>query len=603
MARQIAIKATGRAGRKGRHAIERQFWLVRGLVALAIAVLALLAILGAGRFAGQAARSTVVQNAVETLNVQAAVLDGILDKHRLLPPLLAGTDQIRSILSPPGAPLIDISRRDALLAVGRIAAMSGALDVALFSPGGEIIASARDLFPSVSRPLQSALETARQSRLGRQSLFLGNGQHAYAFVSIVRRERAILGYIAVLVGFESVEATWTLSTDPIFVTDSQERVLLTNRPEWGLETLLDVERTSAGHLKRVDRPETTYLDLARDMPLLDWRIHVLVDRSPIAAARTFAEITAAFVVLLLGAIAALALRRHEQVILKERRDRAIALGLERVVRERTRALSLANAQLTGEIEERRQAERKLRTTQNELVQTAKLAGLGQMAAALGHEFNQPIASIRTYADNAARLIATERVDRVPHNLTRIAAMTDRMAEISKTLLAFSRKPGTTASPTCLGPVLDEAMILVRPRLRKAGVTLTIDPALRDLAVLGGKIRLSQVFVNLFNNAADAMAHRTFGTIEAVLAKAPATGGVEIEIRDDGPGIPKDLKDSVFDPFVTTKPSGEGIGIGLSIVSNILADFGGSIRLVESGSSGTVFAIRLQNIDTRTIAAA
>ncbi|MER0238042.1 ATP-binding protein [Fulvimarina sp. MAC8] len=593
-------EATSAPAQSGRPAIRRRFWLLRGFAAVSIVAIAILAIVLAGRFAADRERERIVRDAVETLNVQTAVLEGILDKYRLLTPLVAQAREIRSILSPPGAPLIEIDRNEALLEVGRITAMSGALDVALLSADREIIASSRNRLSLEDDEVQSALDVASEGRLGRQSLILPDGERAYLFTWMVRRERNILGYVTVLVGFESVESTWALSKNPILVTDKFDRIFLTNRPEWGIETLPAID--SAAWFARIGDLDVPYLERTRYMPLLEWQVHVLASTSAITQAALYSQALAALLVVLFASTIGVLIRRREQAILRERRDRSVALKLERKVRDRTRALSRANQTLTGEVEERRQTEEKLRKTQNELVQTAKLAGLGQMAATLGHEFNQPIAAIRTYADNAERLIASDRTEMAAQNLKRITAMTERMAEMSKTLLAFARKPGTTSSPIALGAVLDEAMILVRPRLKKTGIKLTIAPELRDVEVIGGKIRLSQVFVNLINNAADAIGETSGSRIEVTLSRSSVDGIAEIEIRDDGPGIPTEMQSEIFEPFFTTKSSGEGIGIGLSIVSNILADFGGTIRLLKSGPEGTVFAIRLRNADSAAIAA-
>lgn len=588
--------ANGLAAQSGRPAIRRRFWLQRGISAVGIVVIAILAIVFAGRFAAERERELIVRNAVETLNVQTAVLEGILDKYRLLTPLIAQGREIRSILSPPGAPLIEIDRKEALSEVGRVTAMSGALDVALLSADREIIASSRNRLSIENDAVQSAFDVASEGRLGRQSLILPDGERAYLFAWMVRREQNILGYVAVVVGFEAVESTWALSKNPIIVTDTFDRIFLTNRPEWGMETLPALD--SDAWFARISDLDLPYIERTRYMPLLEWEIHVLADTRSATQAALFAQALAALLAVLFASIVGILIRRREQTILRERRDRSIALKLERRVRDRTRALSHANEALTGEVDERRQTEEKLRKTQNELVHTAKLAGLGQMAATLGHEFNQPIAAIRTYAENAERLISSDRTEMAAQNLKRITAMTERMAEMSKTLLAFARKPGTTSSPVGLGAVLDEAMILVRPRLRKAGITLAIAPDLRDLTVVGGKIRLSQVFVNLINNAADAIGETSGSRIEIRSSGRSIEGVTEIEVRDDGPGIPETMQSEIFEPFVTTKSSGEGIGIGLSIVSNILADFGGTIRLVESGPEGTVFAIRLRSADSR-----
>ena len=138
------------------------------------------------------------------------------------------------------------------------------------------------------------------------------------------------------------------------------------------------------------------------------------------------------------------------------------------MRDRTRALSITNRSLSHEVEVRREAEERLRKYQDELIQTAKLAALGQMSTALSHEYNQPLAAIRSYADNALRFLDRGMTSEVSGNLTRINGLVDRMAELSRTLLSFSRKPGATIGPVPLGTVIDEALLLARPRARGRG---------------------------------------------------------------------------------------------------------------------------------------
>ncbi|WP_176222897.1 ATP-binding protein [Aurantimonas sp. 22II-16-19i] len=638
MARMRWLPVPALARQKGRLTgwrIRRRFAVTRIAVLALLALFAAVAILSAGRFAAHQAFAEVYAGALETLNVQTATLDGVLDKYRVLPPLLAQGAEFRRFFVEPAGPGSGADVAGMRIAAESVVGLSGALDLLLIDPAGAIFHAARGRLSETRGRLEEAIAAARQGRLGRQSLVLPDGERAYVFVAPVRRGDSLGGFIALVVDLENVEATWALSKNTVYVTDRSGRIFLSNRRDWRMAR---PETVTAGAGARGREP----LDLTRGLPLLEWQIHVLADTAAVAEARLGGQTVAGLVSLVLAGIAVIALRRREVGILRERRDRALALRLERVVRDRTRALSQANLFLKDEVEERRLTEAKLRRTQDELVQAAKLASLGQMAAALGHEFNQPLAAIRTYADNAERFLSRERADMASGNLKRIVAMTDRMAEMSKTLLAFARKPGTASNPVALGPILDEAMILVRPRLRKAGIALTVDPALRQVTVMGGRVRLAQVFVNLVNNAVDAMsgtgagpgagagrgdavsgsggeaAGAAGGRIAIGLGPGAGSGSgsggpggpggeaapgetapgmVEIRVADDGPGILPAMQDQIFEPFVTTKASGEGIGIGLSIVRNILADFGGTIRLVASGPGGSEFAIVLVSADT------
>ncbi|WAP68973.1 sensor histidine kinase [Jiella pelagia] len=544
------------------------------------------------------ARTAVAREAAETLAVQRETLTGVLDKYRLLPPLLARQDDVAALFSKEPA---TGEHERARLKAREVASLSGAKDVAFLTPDGDVLASGRGIFVDQSPDRASLIEIVRQGRLGRAAISLDSGERAYAFAAGVRYGASLIGIVVVYVGFDEIEATWSLSTNPIFVTDPAGTIFLTNQPQWRLKPLEEI--ADDGHAERsfsVGVTAIPYIDLVRDLPLLDWRLHVLADVRPVMEARLAGGLTAALAALITAALVALVVWRRERAVLARRAERVAALRLERLVRDRTRALNATNRSLSSEIAERRQAEDRLRKAQADLVQAAKLAALGQMSAALSHEFNQPLAAITTYAENAREFLARGRSDVAADNLTRIGAMVERMAELSRTLLSFARKPGTSITPVPLAAVLDEAMILVGPRARKEGVALVVDERLRAIEVLGGRTRLSQIFVNLTNNAIDALAGRPDARIWLELEGAAARdaqdrlGVVVVLVSDNGPGVPDEIGGAVFEPFFTTKEAGSGIGIGLSIAYSIARDFGGSITLRKPRDGGCVFAVKLRS---------
>lgn len=568
-----------------RPAIEKRFRLNRTVLFVAWALLASLVVSWSVHSAGERALADVMQKAGETLAVQTETLSGVLDKYRLLPPLLSRQSSIRALF------VRDTKGNAQTLAARRtaeeIAGMSAALDVALLFPDGEVLAYARGSFVSSGEGLGDLIETARQGRLGRAALSLGGNARTYAFSSGVRRDGRFAGAVIVYVDFYRVEAAWALSAQRIFVTDKQGTVFLANDPAWRLKQM---QTLRDGDKVLIDGKFEPRIDLSRHLPLLDWDLHVLADPSPVTSARLSAASIATLSCLLAGILALFVLRRSEAAVVRARSDRATALRLERLVRDRTRALSVTNRSLSHEVEVRREAEERLRKTQAELVQTAKLAALGQMSAALSHEFNQPLAAIRSYADNAARFLERDAIAQVSGNLARINGLVDRMAELSRTLLSFSRKPGASVGPVPLATIIDEAMLLARPRARAAGVAIRVDPAIAGLMVQGGRIRLGQVFVNLVNNAIDALSATANGLIEIGARKDG--DWVIATVADNGPGIETEKLSSIFDPFFTTKGVGEGIGIGLSIVDNIIRDFGGSIRAENRAGGGACFIMHL-----------
>jgi two-component system C4-dicarboxylate transport sensor histidine kinase DctB len=571
---------------RSRPAIEKRFRLIRATLFVVWVVVSTMVVAWSVRSASERALADVMQKAGETLAVQTETLSGVLDKYRLLPPLLSRQSSIRSLFirdAQGNAQTLD-ARRTA----EEIAGMSAALDVAFLFPDGEVLAHARGRFVESGEGLPGLIEAARQGRLGRAALSLGGDERTYAFSSGVRRDGVFVGVVVVYVDFYRVEAAWALSARRIFVTDVNDTVFLANDPEWRLKRMTDLTR---GGEFLIDGRFAERLDLTRRLPLLNWDLHVLVNPAPVAAARLSAAAIASLSCLLLGVLVLVGLRRSEAAIVRARTDRATALRLERVVRDRTRALSVTNRTLSHEVEERRVAEERLRKTQAELVQAAKLAALGQMSTALSHEFNQPLAAIRSYADNAARFLERGAISEVSGNLTRINGLVERMAELSRTLLSFSRRPEATIGPMPLGTIIDEALLLARPRARSAGVTIRVDGDVAGMEVRGGRVRLGQVFVNLINNAIDALSQTRDGLIEISARKSGDR--VIVSVMDNGPGIQIEELPRIFDPFFTTKGVGEGIGIGLSIVDNIIRDFGGTITATNRSGGGACFIIELR----------
>jgi two-component system C4-dicarboxylate transport sensor histidine kinase DctB len=264
--------------------------------------------------------------------------------------------------------------------------------------------------------------------------------------------------------------------------------------------------------------------------------------------------------------------------------------LERRVAERTADLERVNTQIEAEIAERRLTEQRLRQTQADLIQAGKLAGLGQMSAALSHELNQPLTAAKTYAETTAVLIGLGRIEEASDNVRRISALIDRMASIGRHLRNFARKPNEKLGPVSVEDVMRDTLEIVDARLKAADASLQVDLSPDLPKVKAGAVRLQQVLVNIITNAADAvegLEDRRI-TVSAVRRKRKIT----VSIRDRGPGVPAAIRDRIFDPFFTTKGVGKGLGLGLSISYNIIKDFGGSLGITDHPQGGAVFSIEL-----------
>ncbi|NVK34226.1 MAG: sensor histidine kinase [Rhodobacteraceae bacterium] len=511
-------------------------------------------------------REDVRARAEIDLKVQVAVLDGLLDKFRLMVPLLARSPEVTRIVKEQ-----DVATGIKLASVS--VGMSGALGVWFLAPDGRTIVGSNSVKGFVDRlgetGIPKAFWEASHGQLGRQFLPPTRLLPAsYVFASPVRSGDRLIGVIAARVGLDTVEQAWALSTDPIFATDSQSRILVSNQD--GLRGALLDDLLANQPVKRGQKGfGFQALQVSTSLPPLNWTVTVLADLGE-ARARSSRAAIMAFLICLIGCgIIWGVLERRMQLRRNVRRDRAQALRLERRVRTRTAELKRAQA---------------------ELVQAAKLATLGKMSAALSHEYSQPLAAIQSNAEVAEMLIGRGQSEQALGNLHRIAQMVSRMAEIARTLKGFSRRSGTEIRPVSIKKVVNEALLMLRPQTKQNEITLTLSNLEDDVTVLGGHVRLEQVLINLLANAVDAVRDREDPRVRLEVQQDGDT--VLLRVEDNGPGIEKELLSQIFEPFFTTKEAGTGLGLGLSIAYKIMHDFSGSLKAENLPGGGACFTMRL-----------
>ncbi len=259
--------------------------------------------------------------------------------------------------------------------------------------------------------------------------------------------------------------------------------------------------------------------------------------------------------------------------------------LEERVAERTRALSTANTKLTTEMESRRRMEGDLHRMQDELVQANKLAALGQIAAGVAHEVNQPLAAIRTYAASGRKFMRRGQIDEAEKNFSIIDDLTGRIRVITDELRAFARRTPREIVPVSVDDAVGGALLLIRHRMHLEAVDLVQEIAAPGLHVMAERIRLEQVLVNLLQNAMDALAGQTGALIRLRIRGEGSR--VLITVSDNGPGLTAEARAALFMPFSTTKS--QGLGLGLVICREIATELGGELVLdpTETGASFTL----------------
>lgn len=564
------------------------------------------------------------------LQLYVAYLQGVLEKYEGLPELLANNRRLVRFLQHPGG-------RDRIEALNRyletINRISDAADTYLMDREGLTIAAsnwqAERPFVGRNFSYRPYFQQAMQGRLGRYfALGTTSSRRGYYFAYPVRQGDTILGAVVIKISIDQVERNWGHGNDIFLVTDPDGVIFITTRESWWfhtLEPLADevrqrivtsrrypdaalaplqvVARKESGYGRiitlREDRTgrSRTFLQQSVFMPQAGWRVMVLSDTAGVEkrVVRALVGVGVVFVsaVMLLLLVWQRRQRLAERRRFEEQGRRLLEQANEKLeirVRERTTELTESNRQLRREIEERRQAEEKLRRTRRELIHAARMAALGQMSAGINHELNQPLAAIRAYADNAVQFLRQGRPDSALWNLEQIGELTERMARIGAQLKLFARRSSGRMEDVPLHGVVDGALEILAPAIRRSSVRVEVRLEPEDLAARADNVLLQQVLVNLIGNAVQAVSGCER---REVLVSAGQQGDrVVLRVRDRGPGIGAEHLSRIFEPFYTTKEPGQGLGLGLAISQRIIHEMQGSIRVVPGGE-GACFEISLQ----------
>jgi PAS domain S-box-containing protein len=271
-------------------------------------------------------------------------------------------------------------------------------------------------------------------------------------------------------------------------------------------------------------------------------------------------------------------------------------GFQGIVRDVTDR-NLAEASLIAAYQE-------LQHTQSQLVQSGKLASIGELASGVAHELNQPLMVIRGNAQLIQRNISKGnfQIEDMQEQIEPIIRNTKRMMNIINHLRTFSRQSKSDFYPLCVNKVIEDSFLMIGEQLRLKNIETKISLNPNSPQIMGDTNQLEQVILNLLTNARDAITCKEGGdksknchneSIEIITQIAETDIKLlEIIVKDTGIGIEKDDQGNIFDPFYTTKEVGKGTGLGLSISYGIIHDHQGQIDIAQTGPQGTTFKIKL-----------
>ena len=235
---------------------------------------------------------------------------------------------------------------------------------------------------------------------------------------------------------------------------------------------------------------------------------------------------------------------------------------------------------------------KLQSVQENMVNTAKMSALGEMAGGIAHEINNPLAILKATAEQIHKFISLPEIDvgQVKKSTSRLEKTVDRIASIVKGLQIFSREGlQDPIEMFSIKGMIDQTLRVCQEAFRSKGLQLVIESYDENLRIEGREVQISQVLLNLLNNAKDALENEPNKMIKISIVEFPEE--VEIRVLDSGKGVSAELVSKIFQPFYTTKPVGQGTGLGLSIAIGIIEHLNGSLKY-EAGHSGACFVIRL-----------
>lgn len=555
-------------------------WLVRGTAALAL-------VAGASwlgyAVAFQRGLDHLHVAAQQRLAMEAARLDGHLSRFEYLPSLLETSPSVFRLLAAPADAALQHS---VSLYLKSINLLAGADNLYVLGVSGDTLAAADFEEPGtpVGQNLSYRPYVSEALAKGRGAFFgvgITSARAGYYLSYALKEGGATRGVATVKVNLDSFERAWRDIDSDIILLDERQVAILASRDGWRYRPMAPLSAQMRDEISR-SKPYGNH-----DLTPLGWTV---VARSRVTTESGTAYTVSEFPInrglwklvllddeaptrqtaLVIGGMSGLA----SMVALL-----AAGLVLQRRREIRQRLANQAALQAAHDMLETRVQERtaELRAAQDELVHAGKLAALGQMSAGIVHELNQPLAALQTAADNAISYVDRGSIGDARGNLTRIGELVRRLGRLTSQLRVFAYKSSSPLDTVSVEHAMAESLKILAGRVKDGGVDVVtgIDA---DLCVLADQTRLEQLFCNIVANALDAVesVERKSILIRATRELGQAAR-CRIAISNSGPAIASDVLQRMFEPFVTTKPAGKGLGLGLMLSNHIARSFGGELH--------------------------
>lgn len=541
-------------------------------------------------------KSQEVDKAQARLTLYRSALENELRHFAHLPFLLSLDPVVTATLM--GGPSEDLDYR-----LARFAQSAGLDAIYLMDREGTTISASNAKSANSFKGQNYAFRPYFQAALnGELAEFYGigvtTGIPGYFYAMPVRPPEAdITGVIAIKIDLLGLQETWQASGERMILANDDGVVLLASDPSWRYKTMSPLSPTqrediletrqfgneqltplawmlnTARQTARVGEERLLYLSTS-DLPN-SWTLHFFVP-SDQAVTRAW---------LVTGGFLTLSLLTFS--LLQVTRLRNVRSALRKSEREES-GLRSANAQLAVEIEERRAAEHRLQKTQAELERAGRLAALGQLASSVTHELGQPIAAMKN------QLVAAEMTEGPSTLSDKMQGLVERMENITRQLKFFSRKGRDSFERFDLSDAMKDALELLEPSITERQAQVTVQTPQRQLMLSANRLRIEQVITNIVRNALDALEGAEIRVIDISMGETAQE--VWFAVADTGHGLSGQTLDVLQEPFATTRESGAGMGLGLTISAGVVTDHGGTIEAQDRAGGGTEFRVGLPKKD-------